>query len=120
MPENMLKNCIFLLLFRKLKLAINSRPNFDLSITLFIFSNQLGEVISISYFLILLLHGTDDVSHLGMTTTRLLYTDPPSGELETPGVKGNGKIVVANYTISNQALKSGRLPTTVVGNMRLS
>ena len=29
----------------------------------------------------------------------------------------NGKIVVANYTTSNQTLKSGKIPTTVLGNM---
>ena len=33
--------------------------------------------------------------------------------------KGSGKIIIANYITSNQALKSGRVPTTVVGNIGL-
>ena len=51
----------------------------------------------------------------GMNTTRLpLYTTTlPSG-------KRSRKIVITNYTTSNTLLKRGRVPTTVVGNMRLS
>ena len=51
----------------------------------------------------------------GMTTTRLPHTG-----LETPSDKGNGKAVLVNYTTLNHALKSGKVPTIVVDNMRLS
>ena len=57
----------------------------------------------------------------GMTITRLPYTDYIfKGGLETLNYKGSRKPLLANYTTSNNALKSGRVPTTVVGNVRLS
>ena len=49
----------------------------------------------------------------GMTTKRL-------GGLEIPSGKGSGKKAIANYTTLNHALKSGKVPTIVVDNMRLS
>ena len=55
----------------------------------------------------------------GMTTTRLPYTWS-SGGREAPNGKENGKVVIAHYTTSNLTLKSKRVSTTVVGNMRLS
>ena len=50
-----------------------------------------------------------------MTTTRLPYTG-----LEIPSDKESRKIVIENYTTSNHALKIGRVPTTVAGNMKSS
>ena len=47
----------------------------------------------------------------GMIKMKLPYTTTtqPSGGLEPQCVKGSGKIVIANYTISNHALKSGKI-----------
>ena len=60
---------------------------------------------------------------LGMTTTILPYTEHYSLTImraKTLNGKESGKTIQANYTTSNLALKSGKVPTTVVGNMRLS
>ena len=43
-----------------------------------------------------------------------------SNILKVPNSKGSGKTVLANYTTSNLALKSGKVLTTVVSNMRLN
>ena len=53
-----------------------------------------------------------------MTTIRLSYTGQ-SGGLYTLNGKGGEKIVLANYNTSNHALKSEKVPTTLVGNLRL-
>ena len=57
---------------------------------------------------------------LGIIKTRLQTTTWQSRELETRSGKGIGKIVIANYATSNHVLKSRRVPTAVVGNLRLS
>ena len=41
-------------------------------------------------------------------------------ELETPNDKGSEKTILENFTTSNYALKSGKVFTSVVGNMKLS
>ena len=58
----------------------------------------------------------------GMTTSKLPYTDYylTIRRAKNCEWQKSGKIVVTNYTISNQVLQSGRGLTTVVGNMRLS
>ena len=58
----------------------------------------------------------------GMTNTDypIQTTNLPSEELETMNDKGSRKIVLANYTTSNLTMKSGKVPKTVVGNIRLS
>ena len=53
----------------------------------------------------------------GMTTTTLSYTHYYLTIRRARNFKWQ---VEANYTTSNHALKSGKVPTTVVGNMRLS
>ena len=55
-----------------------------------------------------------------VTTTRLLYTDYYLTNRKLLNRKGSGKMIVANYTTSNQVLKSGRVPTIVIIYMRLS
>ena len=57
-----------------------------------------------------------------LTTTRLPYTDYflIIRKARNSKCKGSGKIVIANYTTSNHSMKSGRVPTIAVGNMRLS
>ena len=52
----------------------------------------------------------------GMTMIRLTYT----GWLGTLNGKGNGKTVLVSYTSLNHASKSGKVPTTAVGNTRLN
>ena len=48
-------------------------------------------------------------------SNRYDYNKTPSGELETPNGKDNGKTVLANYyTTSNLALKNGKVLTTVM------
>ena len=57
----------------------------------------------------------------GLTTIRLLYVDYyPSVELQTPNGKNIQKTLHANYTTSNIVLKSGKIPTKVVENMRVN
>ena len=53
---------------------------------------------------------------------RLLYTDCyiASRILETLNGKMSGKTVLANHTILNLALKSGKVPTIVVSNTTLN
>ena len=52
----------------------------------------------------------------GMTITRL-----PSEGLETPSAaEWSGKTILENYTKLNFALKSGKVSTKGVGNIRLS
>ena len=41
-----------------------------------------------------------------------------SGRLEAPNSKGSGKTGLANYTTFNLALKSEKMPTSVIDNMR--
>ena len=57
-----------------------------------------------------------------MTRRRLPYTNYylPSGGLNNRMTKGVEKQKLANYTISNLPLKSGKVSKTVVGNMRLN
>ena len=53
---------------------------------------------------------------IGIATT----TTWPSGGLETLNGKESEKTVLANYTTSNLTLKNEKVPTTVVGNIRLN
>ena len=56
----------------------------------------------------------------GITTTIVLYTDYYLTIKSTQNGEGSEKTVLANYTSSNLALKSEKMSTTVVGNMRLN
>ena len=51
----------------------------------------------------------------GMTTTRLPYTD-----YYLNSGKSGGKTIIANYTTFNLTLKSGKVLTTFIGNMRFN
>ena len=50
-----------------------------------------------------------------ITTRRLIL-----GELDTQNGKGSEKTVLSKYTASNLALKNGKVPTTVKGNIKLN
>ena len=56
----------------------------------------------------------------GVNIKRFSYTDYnlTIKRAKTPNGKGNRKIILANYITSNQALKSGNVPTTAVGYTR--
>ena len=54
----------------------------------------------------------------GVTTRRLSHTDYYLIIRRAKGVKGNEKTVLVSYTTSNNALKSGKVLTTAVGNIR--
>ena len=55
-----------------------------------------------------------------ITMTRLPDTDyyRSSGGLNTPIGKNYGKTVLPSYTTLNHASKSGKVPTTAVGNRK--
>ena len=55
----------------------------------------------------------------GMTKTRLPYVDYylTIGKTKTLNGKWSWKILLSSYITSNQTLKNGRVPTTIVSNM---
>ena len=55
-----------------------------------------------------------------MTTIRLPYTDYYFSKAKNPNGNRSRKTALANYTISNFALKSRKVPTAVIGNVMLS
>ena len=55
-----------------------------------------------------------------MTTIRLPHTDLTIRRAETPSGKGNRKTSLVSFTTLNHTSKSGKVPTSAVGNTRLN